>query len=105
MKKQTIVYSLLLLTAIILVIGIPVFEKIEVYQHSDLNAVSCGWPMKFIVQDQSWRDPPFPWKVPCGFVGEHTTSFNVLVFLIDGAFFYALLIILWGSYVSLNRQK
>lgn len=74
------------------------FGGIEVFKKSDLNATSCGWPLSFIMQNQSWRDPPYPYRVPC-FASplENPTEFYWKYFAFDVAFFYLLVLILYYS--------
>lgn len=105
MEKKPLLLGIFLAIAILIVLVITVFQKIEVFEHSDLNAVSCGWPMKFVVQDESWRDPPFPWKVPCGFYGEDTTAFHVPQFILDVGFFYVLLVLIWEGCGIVKKKK
>lgn len=90
-NKITFNVSLLIL-AIFLTVS-TTFKKVEVFSHSDLNAVSCGWPLRFVTQDQGWRDPPYPWKVSC-FASplENPTKFNWQYFILNATFFYLLIL-------------
>ncbi len=65
MKKNITVHILLLTLAIVTVFIIAQQTTIEVLNKEDLHTLSCGWPMEFVTNDQSWRDPPYPWTIGC----------------------------------------
>ena len=72
------------------------FSIVEVFKKSDLYSISCGWPLSFIVQDQGWRDPPYPWRVPCTIISlESPTEFYWERFIFDVAFFYLLILVVY----------
>ena len=59
-------YLHLFLIALAVVIAFTTaYGKVEVNNKEDLSTISCGWPLKFVVSDQSWRDPPYPWMALC----------------------------------------
>ncbi len=89
--KKIIKIIFVFILAVFLVIS-TTFGGVEVFKKFDLYDVSCGWPSSFIVQDQGWRDPPYPWKVPC-FASplEGPTKFYWERFVFDIAFFYLLI--------------
>jgi len=89
-----------------MVIGIAHQEKVFVIEESDLQAVSCGWPLIFLVSDQSWRNPPLPWQTSC-FAGEwgdrpviewSSLIINVLIF-------YLVLALSWALFRVLIARK
>lgn len=88
------------------VIGVAHQTEIEVHSKTDLQTVTCGWPLKFIENDQSWRDPPFPWKIDC-LSGEWSGSLKVLwlPLALNIAMFYFSLVLLWGVYRKLVKRK
>jgi len=92
MKKRIKIIFIFIL-AVFFTMAIITFRGVEVFKKSDLNAVSCGWPLNFITQDQSWRDPPYPWTVPC-FASplESPTKLYWGYFIFDVAFFYLLML-------------
>jgi hypothetical protein len=90
MKKRTKIILILVL-AIFLIMA-TTFGGVKVFKKSDLYAVSCGWPLHFIVQDQGWRDPPYPYRVPCPACPlENPTKFYWERFIFDIVFFYLLI--------------
>ena len=95
MKKRTKIILIFLL-AVFLVTVVSTFGGVEVFKKSDLNAISCGWPLHFITQNQSWRNPPYPWTVPCfSSPLESPTKFYWGRFIFDVAFFYLIILALY----------
>lgn len=82
-------------------------QKVEVFNKNDLRTLSCGWPLAFIVNDMSYRDPPFPWKMPC-LGGEWSyavkKSFSLPSLIIDVLVFYVFMVFLWSAYVILRNK-
>lgn len=54
-------YSLIFLLSSFLVLS-SVFIPQEIHNKEELSEVKLGLPLKFLEQDQSRRDPPFPCK-------------------------------------------
>jgi len=105
MKKRMKV--ILIFVFAIFITTLTTFGGVEVFKKSDLYAVSCGWPSSFIVQDQGWRDPPYPWTVPC-FASplESSTKFYWERFIFDVAFFYLLTLALFhGSSLIAKKYR
>ncbi len=77
MRKKIFIQIFLLVLAFLVTLA-TTYPKVEVTNRSDLENLSCGWPLKFVVHDDSLYDPPMPWKVPCGFLrgpyGQGTTK-------------------------------
>jgi hypothetical protein len=88
----------LLLLSVIAVVGVAHQTKIQVHNKTDLQTLTCGWPLQFIENDQSWRDPPFPWEVEC--LGrEWGGSLKVLwlLFSLNVIIFYMGFALLWSG--------
>ena len=104
MRKKFLLH-ILFITVAFIAVWITVSQKVEVFNKDDLRTLSCGWPLKFMVNDQSWRDPPFPWKISC-FAGEwgDPIEFRWPQFITDVLVFYALIVFLWSAYVALNNK-
>jgi len=101
-KRIKIIFTLVF--AVFLTIA-TTFGGVKVFEKSDLYAVSCGWPSGFIVQDQSWRDPPYPWRAPCTVISlESPTKFYWERFVFDIAFFYLLILAVY-YYWKPDRKK
>jgi len=60
-SKIIITYSLIFLLSLFFV-SFSVFIPQEVHNKKELSEIEFGLPLKFLKQDQSLRDPPFPWK-------------------------------------------
>lgn len=79
------------------------FRDVKVFSKTDLSEVSCGWPLQFIVQDQSRKDPPYPWTVRCGLpfsLEDPIRFFYWPQFIIDILAFYAFIIFLWYGMIK-----
>ena len=89
----------------LVVVWLTAYQKVEVFNKDDLSAVACGWPLKFIVSDQSWRDPPFPWDSSC-FSNEwgNSIAFRWPLFIADAIVFYIFIIFLWRAYVIIKKK-
>jgi hypothetical protein len=55
-------YGAALLLSGTLVLG-SLFLPVRVETHQDLQQVRLGWPLAFVIQDQSKYEPPLPWWV------------------------------------------
>src|SRR3989338_9625698 len=105
MRKKFLLHIIFLVIAFVVVWIIIVNQKIEVFNKDDLRVLSCGWPLKFIVNDQSRIDPPFPWKISClGSPLDDPFKFYWPQLIIDVLIFYAFIIFLWSAYVALNNK-
>ncbi len=104
-KKNAIVHLILFIVAFFAVIGIAHQTTIEVQNKDDLRTISCGWPFKFVTNDQSWRDPPYPWTITClsGEWGDIPTVWWQS-FVIDVIAFYFSFVLLWKGY-RLTRKE
>lgn len=104
MSKKVIISVLVL--AIILTIA-TAYKKVEVLNKSELNNLSCGWPIQYISSgfETSRRDPPYPWKANCvdGEWGD-PVDIDWKYFVFDVAFFYLLVLVLY-YYWKPNHKK
>lgn len=57
---------LIFILAVFLTIS-TAFKRVEVFNKSELNNLSCGWPIQYISSgfEVSRYDPPYPWKTNC----------------------------------------
>ncbi|MCK5023642.1 MAG: hypothetical protein KAS04_05690 [Candidatus Aenigmarchaeota archaeon] len=104
--KKVIINVLLFVLAIFFTIS-TTFGGVKVFKKSDLDAISCGWPLSFITQNQNWRDPPYPWTVP-RFASplESPTKFYWERFVVDIVFFYLLILIsYYGGNIIVKRMQ
>jgi len=74
MKHHIYIYAALLVLAIVLVLG-SVHLPQTAYSKVDLFQVKCGLPLRYLIQDMSWRDPPYPWRMSCGFYALDDVSY------------------------------
>lgn len=105
MWKKFLFHILFVALALVAVWIIAANQKVEVFNKEDMSALSCGWPLTFMVNDLSYRDPPFPWKMSCldGEYGDYG-SFSLLPFIINVIVFYALIVFLWSVYVTISNK-
>ncbi|MCK5413242.1 MAG: hypothetical protein KAI57_02595 [Candidatus Pacebacteria bacterium] len=96
MKKRTKIILIFIL-AVFLTIA-TAYKRVEVFNKSELNNLSCGWPSQYISSgfEVSRRDPPYPWEGNCvGLIsGEwgDSVDFDWKYFVFDIAFFYLLIL-------------
>lgn len=95
MKKRMKIIIVLVL-AIFLTVS-TAYKKVEVFNKSELNNISCGWPMQYISSGfkVSRNDPPYPWKTNCinGEWGD-PVDINWKYLIFDVAFFCLLILAL-----------
>lgn len=95
--KKKIKIILVLVLAVFLTIA-TTYKKVEVFDKSELNNLSCGWPSQYISSgyEISRRDPPYPWKASCvGLISIEwgdPVDINWKYFVFDIAFFYLLIL-------------
>lgn len=109
MRKKLSIQILLIIFSFLVALS-TTYTKVEVTKHSDLENLSCGWPIKFVVHDDSLLDPPMPWKAPCGFLRGHygqgsTKEFNWQYFILDAAFFYLILSAVFYGWNFIRKKK
>ncbi len=94
-KRMKIIFVFVL--AVFLAVA-TVYKGVVVFNKSELNNLSCGWPSQYISSgfEVSRKDPPYPWKGNCvGLIGgEWGDPVNVdwRYFAFDVAFFYLLIL-------------
>ncbi len=64
-SKNIVGYFIILLLTILVVLSIAHQTTIEVSSKEELRTLSCGWPLEFILNNQDWRDPPYPYSIRC----------------------------------------
>lgn len=101
MRKKIFILVFLLILSFLATLA-TTYPKVEVTKHSNLENLSCGWPLKFVVHDDSLYDPPMPWKASCGFLRSPyeqgaTKEFYWQYFIFDVVFFYLLILALYHS--------
>ena len=107
MSKKVIISILIL--AIFFTIA-TAYRKVEVFNKSELNNLSCGWPSRYISSgfEVSKYDPPYPWKADCiGLAGGgwgDPVDIYWGCFIFDVAFFYLLILALYYYYQP-NHKK
>ena len=105
MIKNFLLHIFFLVIAFVAVWVVVANQKVEVFNKDDLRALSCGWPLEFVVNDQSRLDPPFPWKISClGSPLDNPFKFYWPQFIIDVLIFYALIVFLWNAYIVINNK-
>jgi len=68
------------------------FEHVTVKRQEDLGRVTFGFPLDWLVQDQSTRSPPFPWEASVASPWEHPTHVAFVPLVADLLFAYAVLL-------------
>lgn len=91
--------KLINLPALIITILILYFSttlpKTVINNKSELLEVRCGWPLHYMIQDQSWRDPSYPWQTSCGFYAlEEPTHILWIPFFANVTIIYTATIVL-----------
>ncbi len=109
MLRRYYAYVLLGVVATVLALSITFFQESTVHSKNDLKAIQCGWPFVFITLDQSWKDPPYPWKVNCSPARGYATTANLFWPALLGnvtAFYIALILIfgLFSSWIGRDRS-
>ena len=77
-----------LIESFALTVSVMLLTHGRVESDADLLTVELGWPLNFIVQDQSRYDPPFPWDT--GWAWESPTHFDLLNLAINWLVFLLL---------------
>ncbi len=93
----------LLIASVFIVYIIAITQNVTVFNKEELRMISCGSPLEFIIDDQSWRDPPYPWTTSCG-VGEFGDPVVIdwLALLGNVIIYYILLNLLFNGFVTIN---
>lgn len=98
MRNKIFIHFFFILISFFVVI-VSTYPKVEIAKHSELENLSCGWPLKFVVHDDSLYDPPMPWKATCGFLRAYdqgiTKEFYWQYFIFDAVFYYLLILLVF----------
>ena len=96
MRKKLLLHSFFLVLASLITIS-TAFKSVEVLNKSNLNHLSCGWPIQYANNGfgESRWDPPYPWTIRCinGGWGDPIRIYWPQ-FVIDVAFFYTVIVLL-----------
>ena len=112
LMKPTIKINIAALSLAIFVTIATVYQKVELFNQTELDNLSCGWPMQYLSSSYSesrW-DPPYPWTNSCvHFVGGlwgNSVDVQWTYFIYDIAIFYLLLAILvYSSRVEARKLR
>ena len=106
MKKRIKIIFIILILAIFLTIS-TAYKRVEVLNKSELNNLSCGWPIQYISNgfEVNRKDPPYPWKTNCveGEWGD-PVDINWRYFVFDVVFFYLLILVLFYIHQIITRK-
>ena len=90
----------------LLVLVLTTLKSIEVLNKTDIENISCGWPLTFIEQNQGRLDPPFPWKVNCQFFSlEFPTQYNWINFGLDMVFYFLVTIAVLKIFLMIRTSE
>src|SRR5687767_10154256 len=65
MGKTNIIFFFIALILSPLIVYFSMLIPKTFYSKQDQLKVECGLPTPFVLQDQSYQDPPFPWEKSC----------------------------------------
>lgn len=110
-KKNQINLSILVL-AILSAVS-TVYQEVELFSQTEVNNLSCGWPMRYFFNafpESRWGSPYYPSTRGCiDFIyGEWGDPINVqwVYFILDIVFFYLLLSVLFnGGRIVIRRMQ
>lgn len=85
----------ILLLSMLITLAIPMFEEVTVYDQVELSKVACGFPLPFVLVDESNFDPPLPYDIQCSLGGwEKAASFGWIPFIADALIFTLILLMM-----------
>lgn len=64
LSTENILFLFFITTIVIIFSTIAPTKTIN---NRDEQMVECGWPLPFMIVDESRWDPPYPWQYHCGF--------------------------------------
>ncbi len=101
MKRKIIFHFILIVIAGFFVIISSNIESVTITKKEDLTSIACGWPLDFFTEDESWRDPPYPWEmhcvlVPVSMLDTFVRSYSWSNFLLNILFFYILIALMYS---------
>ena len=74
---------------------VALFDHVTVANLDGLSRVAFGYPLKWLTQDQSALDPPFPARTSPASPWENPTSVEVGPLIVDVLVVYAVLVTGW----------
>lgn len=110
MKRKIFPHIVLIVTACLLVLVASQMTSITITQKEDQKSVVCGWPFPFFTEDQSAKDPPYPWETHCGipvgsgFSNTFIRSYSWLNLFLNVFFFYVLAALTYFGICYMIRQ-
>lgn len=81
MKKILTQILILLFTFVIMWLSLSIPQT--VYNKDDMKEMKFGYPLPFVTQDMTQRDPPFPWKYGFGSPWENPFEVHWLRFIVS----------------------
>lgn len=110
-SKRNQINTSLLILALFFTMA-TVYQKVELFNKTELNNLSRGWPMQYLSSgySESRWDPPYPWTNSCmHFVGGlwgDPVDVQWLYFIFDIAISYLLLLVLfYGSHMVVRKIR
>ncbi|MDD3006483.1 MAG: hypothetical protein PHX30_02795 [Candidatus Pacebacteria bacterium] len=110
-SRKTKINMLLFVLAVFSAIA-TTYERVEVFNKTELNNLSCGWPMRYLSSGYTENpfDPPYPWTNRCGdlLTREWGDPLDVqwIFFISNIIFFYFLwLIIFYGGKEVIGKLR
>lgn len=103
--KSILTQISLLIASVIIVYIVAITQNVTVFNEEGLRMVTCGLPLEFITDDQSWRNPPYPWTTSClkGEIG-NPTIINWSALLGNIIIYYILLNLLFRGFVMIKNK-
>lgn len=89
----------LIIGTVLLVVSL--FVPVKVTDQSAAGAVKLGWPLHYIIQDQSSLDPPYPTRSSFLSINEYPTEISWSYLVADFVFF----VIVSQSIILLSLRK
>ena len=104
--KKIIKYSLIGFISLIIVIGTLSVSK-TVHNKEGMKAMEFGYPILFITQDLTSKDPSFPWKYSFSSPWEHPFKISWGNFLLSYLIIFSIttLVFIGVGKISVNNRK
>lgn len=102
-SKRILIYGLIFLLSLFFVSS-SVFIFQEVHNKKELSKVELGLPLKFLEQNQSHYDPPFPIKVRLYSPWENPTNISWIRFSFSVVIVFILVSLILNILVKLFRM-
>lgn len=65
--SKEVVLNVCLVVLAVFFTWVTTFHKTEVFNKTELNNLSCGWPLRYLSSGyaENGADPPYPWTDSC----------------------------------------